>query len=70
MPVTKDSACRSSMLPRRLMNEARNCRAIAKGFEGRPEHAFLFHLAAAFDELAADDKSTPQTEPAGEAAPR
>ena len=40
-----------------LFEEARNCRADAERFAGKAEAPFLLHLAEAFEELAAKERT-------------
>jgi hypothetical protein len=40
-----------------LFEEARNCRVEAERFAGKAEAPFLLHLAEAFEELAAKERT-------------
>jgi hypothetical protein len=40
-----------------LFEEARNCRVEAERFVGKAEAPFLLHLAEAFEELAAKERT-------------
>jgi hypothetical protein len=42
--------------PQALASEAKQCRKLAPEFSGRPEQPFLLKLAAAFEELAVDER--------------